>query len=185
MLVSIREASGNALAGRIVAWESSDPAVATVSPSGLVQAVAVGASTVTATSEGKPGTAGILVIPEGGGPPNLCQQIAGASVIAYDGQFLGRLAGELNSESIYNDLGPYGSTLSPTSIYNDLGQYGGKLSSMSPFNELASNPPILVRDGNFLAYFTVNQFKNAGSEPALCRDVPIFLIGGRDARHNR
>lgn len=36
---------------------------------------------------------------------------------------------------------------------------------MSPFNELASNPPIHVKDGNILAYFTVNPFKTPAVNP--------------------
>lgn len=43
------------------AWESSDDAVATVSASGLVTAVAVGECTITATAQGKSGTSAITV----------------------------------------------------------------------------------------------------------------------------
>src|SRR2546425_425171 len=56
-----RDANGNPLAGRTVSWGSSNPAVATVSASGLVTGVTAGAATLTATSEGKSGTAAITV----------------------------------------------------------------------------------------------------------------------------
>ena len=56
-----KDASGGALSGRVVTWASSNPAAATVSGSGLVTGVAAGAATVTATSEGKSGTAAITV----------------------------------------------------------------------------------------------------------------------------
>src|SRR5207302_4886047 len=56
-----KDASGAALTGRVVTWASSNPAAATVSGSGLVTGVAAGAATVTATSEGKSGTAAITV----------------------------------------------------------------------------------------------------------------------------
>src|SRR5205823_3426334 len=46
-----QDASGGPLAGRSVTWASSAPAVATVSPTGLVTATAVGAAAITATSE--------------------------------------------------------------------------------------------------------------------------------------
>ena len=46
------DANGRTLAGRVITWTSADSARATVSPSGLVQAIAVGAAPVTATSEG-------------------------------------------------------------------------------------------------------------------------------------
>ena len=48
-----KDAQGNTLAGRTVAWSSSSTALVTVSGSGLVTAVAAGQATITATSEGK------------------------------------------------------------------------------------------------------------------------------------
>ena len=56
-----RDAQGNALAGRAVTWESQNTNVATVSSAGLITAVAPGATTVTATSEGKVGTVTVTV----------------------------------------------------------------------------------------------------------------------------
>ena len=56
-----KDASGNPLSGRSVSWASSNTAVATVSASGLVTGVTTGAATITATSEGKSGTAAITV----------------------------------------------------------------------------------------------------------------------------
>ena len=56
-----KDASGAALTGRVVTWASSNTAVATVSGSGLVTGVAVGSTTITATSEGQSGTAAITV----------------------------------------------------------------------------------------------------------------------------
>ncbi|UCF20661.1 MAG: Ig-like domain-containing protein, partial [Gemmatimonadota bacterium] len=55
--------AGNPLPGRTVTWSSSDDGVATVSATGLVTGVALGAATITATSEGVSGTAAITVIP--------------------------------------------------------------------------------------------------------------------------
>src|SRR6266516_1475390 len=57
------DADGNPLSGRTVTWVSSNTAVATVSASGLVTGVAPGSATITATSEGKSGTATITVNP--------------------------------------------------------------------------------------------------------------------------
>jgi uncharacterized protein YjdB len=56
-----RDASGNALSGRIVGWSSSDNAIATVSVNGVVTALAVGSATITASSEGQSGTATVTV----------------------------------------------------------------------------------------------------------------------------
>lgn len=64
-----RDANNNLLSGRAVAWTSSNTAVATVSSNGLVTAVAAGTSQVTATSEGKAGTAAITVNTASAPPP--------------------------------------------------------------------------------------------------------------------
>ena len=55
------DANGNPLTGRAVTWVSGNTAVATVSSSGLVTAVAAGSVTITATSEGKTGSSAITV----------------------------------------------------------------------------------------------------------------------------
>src|SRR5207249_1403422 len=52
---------GTALSGRTVTWASSNTSMATVSSSGLVKGVAAGTATITATSEGKAGTAAVTV----------------------------------------------------------------------------------------------------------------------------
>ena len=62
-----KDAGGGILGGRAVTWASATPGVATVSPSGVVTAVATGAATITASSEGKSGTATITVPAAGGG----------------------------------------------------------------------------------------------------------------------
>lgn len=56
-----RDANGVTLAGRTIAWSSSAVGVATVSQTGLVTAIAAGTATITATSEGRNGTAAITV----------------------------------------------------------------------------------------------------------------------------
>ena len=55
------DASGNPLDGRTVTWSSDNQAAATVDNSGVVTGVATGTANITATSEGKTGTAGINV----------------------------------------------------------------------------------------------------------------------------
>lgn len=56
-----RDADGNFLAGRTIAWSTSDAAVATVSASGVVTAVRPGTARIVATSEGKSGSASVSV----------------------------------------------------------------------------------------------------------------------------
>ena len=56
-----RDASGNVLSGQTIVWSSSNAAVASVSASGLVTAVAAGSATIVATSGGKTGSAALTV----------------------------------------------------------------------------------------------------------------------------
>jgi hypothetical protein len=58
-----RGAQGQPLEGRPVAWESENPAIATVTTTGSARGVTVGVTTIRATSEGKVGTASITVGP--------------------------------------------------------------------------------------------------------------------------
>lgn len=69
---SPRDSAGNPLTGRTVTWTSLNDAVATVGTNGMATAVAVGATTIQATSEGKTGSAAITV---GGAPPTLVRVI--------------------------------------------------------------------------------------------------------------
>jgi len=61
---TLKDSLGNTLSGRAVSWRSSDTTIAKVDSTGVtvsVHGVAAGAATVTATSEGKSGTAAITV----------------------------------------------------------------------------------------------------------------------------
>ncbi len=60
---------GGALPGCSVTWSTSDPGVASVSPSGLVGGVAAGSATITATSQPASGTALVTVEPATNGVP--------------------------------------------------------------------------------------------------------------------
>jgi uncharacterized protein YjdB len=58
---TLTDSAGNVLTGRTITWSSNNGSVATVSSSGLVTAAGTGSATITATSEGQSGTAGITV----------------------------------------------------------------------------------------------------------------------------
>ena len=59
----LRDVGGNTLTGRQVAWTTGNTAIATVTAGGVVTAVAVGSTTIIATSEGKSGSATLTVVP--------------------------------------------------------------------------------------------------------------------------
>lgn len=68
LVATARDADGQLLTGRTVSWQSGTPSVATVSEAGLVSALTAGTTTITATSEGVPGTATITVLPPAPAP---------------------------------------------------------------------------------------------------------------------
>jgi uncharacterized protein YjdB len=59
----VRSAAGAPLSGRVVAWSSSNSAVATVSDGGVITGVAPGQVSITATSGGQSGSASLAVVP--------------------------------------------------------------------------------------------------------------------------
>jgi uncharacterized protein YjdB len=62
LTATTRDALGNIVTGRVVTWTSSNTNIATVNQSGTVTAQARGNATITATSEGKTGTASVNVM---------------------------------------------------------------------------------------------------------------------------
>jgi hypothetical protein len=93
LTATLTDTSGAPLTGRTITWSSANAAVATVGSAGLVTGVAIGSTTVTASSEGKSATAAVVVTPnsavgytvsgrvvEAAGSPG----IAGARVTAED-----------------------------------------------------------------------------------------------------
>jgi hypothetical protein len=72
LTATLKDANGNTLTGRTVAWTTSNASFATVnSSSGLVSGVAAGSATITATSEGKSGTSAVTVTAPSGGGSNV------------------------------------------------------------------------------------------------------------------
>ncbi len=62
LTTTVRDSSGADLTGRAVTWTTSNPAIATVTATGLVTAVAVGTATITATAGGVTGTMTMTVL---------------------------------------------------------------------------------------------------------------------------
>jgi len=65
---TLKDANGAVLTGRTIAWSALPAGITTVSSGGLVLGVAAGQATITATSEGKSGTA-IVTVPTPPPPP--------------------------------------------------------------------------------------------------------------------
>jgi putative oxidoreductase len=61
LIATPKAADGRKLSGQPIQWTSGDTLVATVGPTGLLTARAAGSATITATSEGRSGTATVAV----------------------------------------------------------------------------------------------------------------------------
>lgn len=59
---TLRDAAGQSLTGRAITWASSVPTVATVDGAGAITTLAAGATTISATSEGRTGSATLTVL---------------------------------------------------------------------------------------------------------------------------
>lgn len=173
LVATLRDANGNFLSGRVVVWTTSNSAIVSGLVSGanaVVTAVAPGVATITATSEGRVGTATITVIGGTAGTiPLTCTGLSGGLVFGYDGQYLGRLTNQFDSQSILNQFGAYGSQFSSTSMYNQFSSYGSQFAALSAYNQFSNTPPQLYVNGRFAAYVTKNQFKVPGVDPTALR----------------
>lgn len=94
-----------------------------------------------------------------------CSDFDDASVIAYDKKYLGKIASQYQSDSIFNEYGTYGSEYSSDSIWNQYGTYGSKYSSQSSFNEYTNTPPEIVQDKTIIGYLTINKYKQNAINP--------------------
>ncbi len=87
-------------------------------------------------------------------------------IVAGDGKFLGKLnPNRFDTESIFNQFGPYGSQFSQTSIFNKFSTYGSQFSPLSPYNMFSTNPPKVYVRGKFVAHLTVNRMLSPRIEP--------------------
>jgi hypothetical protein len=83
--VTLKDANGATLTGRTVTWSSTTSSVASVSSTGAVTALSVGSTQITATSEGKNGSASLTVTAATGGPAvNECATPQGAWIFCDD-----------------------------------------------------------------------------------------------------
>lgn len=105
---------------------------------------------------------------------DICQYVSGASILADDGKYLGKISSEYASESIFNEYGTYGSEYSSDSIWNTYGSYGGKYATGSPFNPYSSVPPILVKNGQLIAYLSVNKALNGAINPYFLKTCTFY-----------
>ncbi len=154
-----RDAAGRTLTGRAVTWATSNPAVATVSGTGLVTGVAGGTATITATSEGKSGTAPVTV----SAPP------AGASLAFQDGFESGTVAA---SQGGYGWLGYRAASGEGVSVSRDVARSGGYSMKFT----YAGNTN-LCADGSAEQRFTLGE-----NLPEVWMEYYVYLPSGTDGK---
>lgn len=164
---TVRDALQNVLRGRDVRWTTSNSSVVdgqVLGDSAVITGLAAGTATISATVEGRSISAVITVV---SGGQSVCTAIAGALLYGDDGQYLGRFTNRFDAQSVLNEFGSYGSPYSSTSSNNTYGTYGSPYSSLSARNPYASRPPIIVKNGQALAYYSVNSALSPRVSPAL------------------
>src|SRR5215218_2010200 len=81
LTVVVTDRNGTVLVGRRITWSSSTPLVATVDGTGQLSATSPGTTTLTAFSDGVPGSLPITVVaPEGSAPPTI-ESVAPATLV--------------------------------------------------------------------------------------------------------
>lgn len=166
LIATARDAAGNTLAGRPVSWTSTDLNVVdgyVFGDTAVITGLTAGSATVAATVEGKSASVVVTVVAP---TSSVCSTIAGASIVGDDGQYLGRFTNRFDSQSVLNQSGIYGNQYSNTSTNSTYGPYGSPNSPLSARNPYASRPPIIVKNGQAIAFYTTNQFKTPGVSPA-------------------
>ena len=147
-----KDASGNALSGRTVAWTSSSSAIAAVSQSGVVTAIAPGAVTITAMAEGQSGQATIAVTPA---PIATVSVFPGSADMAV-GQTLGLLATprDANGNPLTNRSVTWATsnagvaTVSTTGVVTSI---GGGTATITAMSEGVSGRAAIAVAGSFSA----------------------------------
>ena len=111
--------------------------------------------------------ASFIVMPDGYGDLSgyECYELDGAKIIAEDGTYLGTLGDSYESDSIYNEYSDHGSTYDSESIWNEYSDYGSDYSSQSPFNDYASDPPVLLKEGEVVGKLTTDPYEYEGVDP--------------------
>lgn len=104
---------------------------------------------------------------------DICDIARGAKVIAQDGEntYLGEVSNYYSSDSIFNEYGTYGNEYSETSVFNSSGSFGSSFDQYSARNPQSSEPPMLIKDQNFVGYLSSNKNVKSAIAPDLLKSL--------------
>jgi len=180
LTATLRDQSGNALAGRSVVWESGGELVATVSTTGMVTGVAAGSATVTATSEGKTGNATVSVIPApvistvtfasvAAGGAHTCALSASGAAYCWGRGESGQLGVPVPTRTCPTDGGPFPCSPVPVPVQGGLA-----------FTQLAGGGAHtcgLTSDGTAYCWGS-GESGQLGAGPSASREAPVAVATG-------
>ncbi len=97
--------------------------------------------------------------------------LRGGKVLAQNDEntYLGKITNKYDSESIFSEHGPYGSSYYANSLWNRNGEFGSKYGPYSAFNSNSSKPPMIIKEGKIVGYITTNKWISGGCSPNLLK----------------
>ena len=99
--------------------------------------------------------------------PDACNAFDGAIIVTQTGDFLGSLTNSFDQKSIFNKFGRYGNQFNGDSIWNEFGSNGNPFSPNGAFNKFSKKPPLIVKDGDVIGYFSKNASLKGAVDPIL------------------
>ena len=112
------DSQGVTLDGREIRWSVDRPEIATVTAEGMVTSLAVGSTTLTATSEGISGTAQIVVVTSASQPPSVCALVGSGPESYWKPRFAQSSLGALKVVMLFADFSDAPASESTSDLYD-------------------------------------------------------------------
>ena len=101
------------------------------------------------------------------GQDGLCAPLDGATIVNNDGEYIGRISGIYDTDSIFNQYGKFGSQYRAGSIWNQYGKNGSEYRNNSAFNPYSLSPPKVIKNNKVIAVLSVNKNLRGAINPVL------------------
>ena len=163
--------NGQPMTGKVFEWRSSNPAVATVSPSGMVTAVGDGSAMITARSENVTGTANVMVSRTAGNVA-VAPATASLSALGATQQFSAnaRDAGNspiANAPFTWTSSAPSVASVSPSGLVTAVGNGTARITATSAGKTATSTVTVAQTTSNVTVTPATSQLTAAGATSQL------------------